>query len=218
MQVLALQSHSERLASIYSARANIHAKERYRLECLQWLGQCRMVLDIGCGTTDLLARLRAAFPVLGVDVTMQMMAAGPGRGYVAAAAAEQLPFADSSFDGALSINVLEHVPQPGRVLKELARILCIGGRAVLITPAAEWSMLLDLAERFQLKLPEGPHRFLGRAELLRMTMEANLEPLVHRRILTLPLGGKRLARAEQFVEQWTVWMGTLHLLVVERRV
>lgn len=177
-----------------------------------------MVLDIGCGTTYLLAGLRAVVPVLGVDVTLQMMAAGPGRGYVAAAAAEQLPFADCSFDGALSINVLEHVPQPSRVLKELGRVLCVGGRAVVITPADEWSTLLDLAECFQLKLPEGPHRFLRRGELLRLATEANLEATVYRRILALPVGGKRFARVGRFVEQWTPWMGTLHLLVVERRV
>ncbi len=217
MTVLAPSSPSERLGPVYSARANAHANERYRLECAWWLGQCRLVLDVGCGTTELLVELRADLRVLGIDRTLEMMAAGPGRGNVAVALGEQLPFADGSFDGALSVNVLEHLTDPGCVLKELARILCIGGRAVLITPAAEWSALLHLAERLQLKMPEGPHRFLKRTELLHWAREANLEPLVHRRILTLPAGGKRLARAERFVEQWTPGMGSLHLLIAERR-
>lgn len=211
------QSHYEQLASAYSARANIHANERYRLECLQWLRHCHRVLDVGCGTTDLLAELRANLQVHGVDMTVEMMADGPGCGNVAAALGEQLPFADGSFDGALSVNVLEHVPEPGRVLKEMARVLCVGGQAVLITPAAEWSTLLDLAERFHFKLPEGPHRFLNRSELLHLADEANLQPLVLRRILTLPMGGKTFAHVERVIEQWTPWIGTLHLLVAERR-
>lgn len=212
------QTHYEQLAEDYAARANAHANERYRLECLKWLADCQSILDVGCGTADLLAKLRPRKRVLGIDMTPAMLAAGPGRGYVAASAAEHLPFADASFDGAVSINLLEHVPEPSRVLKELARVLCNGGRVVLTTPADEWATLLDLAERFRLKIPEGPHQFLRRGELLHWAAEANLRTVEYRRILTFPIGGKRLARAERFIEQWTLQIGTLHLLVAEHQI
>ncbi len=198
-------------------RPNVHANERYRLECLRWLRDCQSVLDVGCGTADLLADLRADLRVVGIDMTLGMLAAGAARGCAAVARAEVLPFADESFDGVLSINVLEHLPEPLCVLKEISRVLSVHGRAVLITPAAEWSGLLELAERLRLKLPEGPHRFLGRGELLQSAANANLSTLAYRRILMAPLGGKRFARPLQFVEQWTAQIGTLHLVVVERQ-
>ena len=47
---------------------------------------------------------------------------------------EDLPFPDSSFDHVLSIVVLEHTPQPGRVIEEFQRVLKPGGMAHIIVP------------------------------------------------------------------------------------
>jgi ubiquinone/menaquinone biosynthesis C-methylase UbiE len=211
------KSYYEFLARDYSKRANVHANERYWLECLKALQGCRSVLDVGCGTADLLFELRRHLMVLGIDITQDMLESGPGRGYVAAAAAGQLPFEDNVFDGAYSINLLEHVPEPGRVLEEIARVVRVGGRVALATPAAEWTNLLDWAERFKLKIPEGPHRFLTREELLGCATDAALQTVVYRRILVFPAGGKKWAHAAQSLERWTPGLGSLHWLVTERR-
>ncbi|MBC7924390.1 MAG: methyltransferase domain-containing protein [Bryobacteraceae bacterium] len=48
-----------------------------------------------------------------------------------------LPFASNTFAGCINIVTLEHVQEPGAVLCELARVLCRGGRLLLITPL-EW--------------------------------------------------------------------------------
>jgi SAM-dependent methyltransferase len=58
-----------------------------------------------------------------------------GVAYVQAPA-HALPFADRSFDVVLSIQVLEHVPDPGRVLAETARALAPGGLLILTTAQA----------------------------------------------------------------------------------
>src|SRR5437870_7027881 len=47
---------------------------------------------------------------------------------------EELPFPDLSFDHILSIVVLEHTPQPGRVIEEFQRILKPGGMVHLVVP------------------------------------------------------------------------------------
>ena len=48
-----------------------------------------------------------------------------------------LPFPGAVFEACLNIVTLEHVPEPGCVLKELARTLAPGGRLLLIAPH-EW--------------------------------------------------------------------------------
>lgn len=209
--------HYQGLANDYGRRANAHANERYRLECLRALQSCHTVLDVGCGTADLLAELRSDLATLGIDMTEEMLESGPGQGYVAAAAAERLPFEDNAFDGIYSINLLEHVPEPGRVFQELARVVRAGGPVAIATPAAEWSTLLDWAERLRLKIPEGPHKFLTRQELFECAQAAALQPIVYRRILIFPLGGKMWARAARQLERWTPGLGTMHWLVAERR-
>src|SRR6185503_18637707 len=45
-----------------------------------------------------------------------------------------LPFPDGSFASVLSVQSLEHVPDPDRVLAEAARVLEPGGVAVFVTP------------------------------------------------------------------------------------
>ncbi len=48
----------------------------------------------------------------------------------------QLPFADASFDTVLSIEVLEHVPDPTRMMGEMVRVLRPGGALLLTVPFA----------------------------------------------------------------------------------
>ena len=54
-------------------------------------------------------------------------------------AGERTPFPDSSFEAALNIVTLEHVPEPGGALAEIARTLAPGGRLLLIVPH-EWEV------------------------------------------------------------------------------
>jgi SAM-dependent methyltransferase len=48
-----------------------------------------------------------------------------------------LPFPDATFDACLSVVTLEHIREPARAVKELARTLAPGGRLLLIAPL-EW--------------------------------------------------------------------------------
>ena len=54
-----------------------------------------------------------------------------------------MPFEDDSFDLVLCLEVLEHVPEPGAALAELARVCC--GRIVLSVPDEPWFRLGSLA-------------------------------------------------------------------------
>lgn len=47
---------------------------------------------------------------------------------------EELPFRDNSFDGVLCMNVLEHVKDPFRSAREIARVLKPGGELYCVVP------------------------------------------------------------------------------------
>lgn len=47
---------------------------------------------------------------------------------------QRLPFRDGSFDTVLAAEMLEHVPDPGACLAEMARVLRADGRALLTVP------------------------------------------------------------------------------------
>lgn len=54
---------------------------------------------------------------------------------LACADAEALPYADASFDAAISSYALEHAVRPLRMLHEMARVVRPGGRVVLLGPS-----------------------------------------------------------------------------------
>lgn len=92
----------------------------------------RSVLEVGCGTGLLLRRLAPlAREALGVDLSPGMLARARARGLtVVEGNAQALPFPDGRFDVAVSFKTLPHVPDLGRALAELARVVRPGGFVV----------------------------------------------------------------------------------------
>jgi 2-polyprenyl-6-hydroxyphenyl methylase/3-demethylubiquinone-9 3-methyltransferase len=151
----------------------------------------RDALDVGCGG-GLLAEdfARLGFRVMGVDPSTASIAAAKehalrsklaiaykvGRG-------EELPFKDASFDLVYCCDVLEHVPEPGRLVAEAARVLRPGGiyafdtinrtlrsRLLAIKLTQEWSWTNFL--------PAGLHAyesFIKPAEIRTMLADNGLE-------------------------------------------
>ncbi len=102
------------------------------------------ILDIGCGTGGILARLQseagAARRVVGMDRSGVALGFCQRRGlrYVACAETTFLPFRDSTFDLVLLLDVLEHVRDEGALLAEVYRVLRPGGTALISVPAYQW--------------------------------------------------------------------------------
>jgi len=101
------------------------------------------VLDAGCGTGGLLARLRGQPGVtlygLEYDAAAAPRAAAKSAARVVRGSINALPFADASFAAVVSADVLCHgAVDPAAALAELRRVLAPGGRLVLNMPAYQW--------------------------------------------------------------------------------
>lgn len=104
-----------------------------------------IALDIGSGPGNVTASLaRAAGPdglALGIDISEPMLAravraeAGPQVGFLRADA-QRLPLRDDTVDAAVSIAVLQLIPEPAKALAEIARVLRPGGRLAIMVPTA----------------------------------------------------------------------------------
>jgi SAM-dependent methyltransferase len=89
------------------------------------------IADVGCGVGHSY-RLLAPRETVGIDLDPAALA-GQGRETVVADM-RSLPFPGGSFDGAIAVHSIEHVPDPERALAEMARVLKPGGAVVLVTP------------------------------------------------------------------------------------
>lgn len=89
------------------------------------------VLDVGAGDQP----YRELFGHVDYRTTDWANSTHPGARRVDyVAPADDLPIPDASFDAVLSTQVLEHVAEPARVLRELHRVLRPGGRAYVTLP------------------------------------------------------------------------------------
>jgi SAM-dependent methyltransferase len=117
------------------------------------------VADIGCGAKPYRQYFPGATQYFGIDLPAELSANKLEKRVDVYADLRRLPIADESFDVVLCTQVLEHVPEPARVLGEAHRILRSGGLAVLTVP-------------FMAAEHEEPHDYLrftsyGIADLLR---------------------------------------------------
>ena len=101
------------------------------------VGSGLRVVDIGTGAGDAAGRAsERGAQATGVDVAAAMVEIA-GRRYPAASFVEasvaELPFADGSFDAAVGNIVIQHVGEPERAAREIARVLVPGGRVALST-------------------------------------------------------------------------------------
>jgi SAM-dependent methyltransferase len=97
------------------------------------------LLDVSCGQGSLLKfGQEAGLVVAGLDLSSQAVAVAraqtKGKGGLLVANAEQLPYADGSFDYVTNIGSVEHYFRPGQAVAEIARVLHPDGLALILLP------------------------------------------------------------------------------------
>ncbi len=139
-----------------------------------------LVLDTGCGTGMLGAAIAAqGYDVFGVDLSPEMARKAHERGLVGtyAAVGQALPFADDTFDLALTVATLHHLETPERVaatVAEMGRVVKRGGFVLLWdhNPSNPyWPILMK-------RVPQdsGDERLVPLRELLADVVAVRLEP------------------------------------------
>jgi ubiquinone/menaquinone biosynthesis C-methylase UbiE len=172
---------SDELEAIHEESSRSHFIDRWtRRAMLKQLGDPgadAVILDLGCSSGYLLEDLHAAHPraaLIGIDLIgagLRKAHAQVPEARLLQADAGALPLADGSVDLALSANLLEHVSDDTRVLRELRRVLRPGARAILVVPAGP--QLYDYYDRFL-----GHQRRYARGELADRARAAGLVPVV----------------------------------------
>jgi len=99
--------------------------------CAELLPEDGRLLDLGCGIGHSF-ELLAPRETVGVDIEPSVLEGQQRETVVADMRA--LPFEDASFQSLLSVQSIEHVPDPERVLSQARRVLELNGIAVFVTP------------------------------------------------------------------------------------
>jgi SAM-dependent methyltransferase len=153
------------------------------------------ILDAGAGEGQY-ARYFARQRYCGVDLAVGDAAWDYSRLDVLADLTA-LPFRAGAFDAALNVVTLEHLPEPGLALAEIARTLTPGGRLLLAAPH-EW------------EVHQAPHDYFRytRYGLQHLLEKAGLEPIEIRAVGGyFRLVARRLLNGLQFFTGGARWLG-----------
>ncbi|MGB8812180.1 MAG: class I SAM-dependent methyltransferase [Paracoccaceae bacterium] len=151
------------------------------------------LLEVGVGTGMSLGFYGSHIDVTGIDASPDMLKKARTKveeqGLTHVTALEQMDaramsFADNSFDHVSALHIMSVVPEPERVLAELARVCKPGGSVYIVNHFARQTGFLSYVERATAPLENllGWHSDFARAAVmgcphLRLTSEQTLPPL-----------------------------------------
>jgi SAM-dependent methyltransferase len=98
------------------------------------------ILDAGCGSGRNMVELTRYGEVTGIELSEVPLAAARERGVgeVVAGSVIEMPFPEDSFDLAVCMDVIEHLEDDRRALRELRRVVAPGGTLLVTVPAYQW--------------------------------------------------------------------------------
>ncbi len=98
------------------------------------------ILDAGCGSGRNMVELARFGTVTGIELSDTSVALARARdaGEVVEGSVLEMPFAENSFDLAVSLDVIEHLEDDLGALRELRRTVAPSGQLLVTVPAYQW--------------------------------------------------------------------------------
>lgn len=156
MEIQAVQKSYARWAPIYDKTFGA-VTQRGRRRAVSYANALGgSVLEVGVGTGLSLAQYAPGVTVTGVDYSVEMLekakerTAELGLSHVKSLQqmdARDLGFEDNSFDTVVAMHIMSVVPEPERVLREMARVCKPGGKVLITNHFAREDGLMAAVER-----------------------------------------------------------------------
>jgi ubiquinone/menaquinone biosynthesis C-methylase UbiE len=187
-----MDNHQERIVDEFSRQAATLEGARFfndaetlaRMREAAALTPTSRVLDVACGPGIVVAALAPhAGEVVACDITPAMLERTAARCAKAGltnvrcvpGTAEALPFEDASFDVVVTRAALHHFPDPAAAVREMARVLRPGGRAVILdSTSSENADESALHNALEILRDPSHARMLPKGELLALLPAAGL--------------------------------------------
>ncbi|MCX5779924.1 MAG: methyltransferase domain-containing protein [Firmicutes bacterium] len=145
----------------------------------------KSILDVGCGPGAMLDRIlnhHAEVQACGIDFSEKMIEKAAellaGKSELVTGDADNLPWADKSFDVIVCNSSFHHYPEPQKVLWEMKRVLKTNGRLIIADPW--WPVIYRFLINLYLRTPmnlEGDFRIYSEKEIMEMFAECGFKDI-----------------------------------------
>jgi len=165
-----VKNHFEKIAGEYDSYKQ---RNRYYYDSLKkllkkFIVPGKSVFEIGCGTGDLLAEVKPSYG-LGIDISSKMIEIArrkhPGKNLQFKTRDISNFYIKRHFDYIVMADVIEHLANVEQSFKSIVNLMDRETIFINIMVNPKWEWLFHLAEKFKLKMPEGPHKRMQFSEI-----------------------------------------------------
>jgi len=186
-----VRAHFDREADRYDTwkRRNSYYYDRIKRAYAERIPVGSSVLDVGCGTGEILISLRPRRGV-GIDLSRSMIdrarEKNPALSWYPGTLGELRDTLRETFDWVILSDVIEHLEDREGTFADLRRY-CHAGTTIIVNMANPlWEPLLMLAEKAGMKMPEGPHTRLARKDIEALARQNGLKIVKRGKRLLIP--------------------------------
>ncbi len=142
----------------------------------------RSVLEIGCGTGELLSHLNPSKGV-GIDISENMIAKArkkyTGKNMTFRVVSIEKYSSRIPFDTIFMADVIEHLTDPVCAFASVEKLMKKHTTFVITMANPIWEPVLMFAEKLHLKMPEGPHNRIAYADINRLCRVNDMHIIHH---------------------------------------
>lgn len=144
------------------------------------------VLEIGCGTGDLLNHLKPG-KGYGFDISSEMISISNYKFRNSKNLTFSTEWPKGIFDYIFMSDVIEHLEKPEGTFKQISKLMNERSKFIITMANPIWEPALMLAEKMKLKMPEGPHNRITNHELQIMIEKTGMKITKHDYKLLIPV-------------------------------
>lgn len=185
-----IENHFDKVAASYDSGKRKYSYYYNNLKklLLNLIGKNKSILEIGCGTGDLLASLNPKFGY-GMDISSQMIKKCKSKFKFK----KNLNFSNKfssayrSLDAIFMSDVIEHLEDPKKEFSKIAGLMDLKTIFIITMANPIWEPFLLSWEKMGWKMKEGPHYRIGNNELGTMLKKVGMRIIKHDYKLLIPI-------------------------------
>jgi len=175
------------------------------------------ILDIGTAEGAMLSSIKKEFPqakCIGLEYSQELIDINQDKNIkIIQGDAQNLPFENNSFDIAIATAVIEHLPEPSKIISEAYRILKKNGLFILTTPDPFFDQIAEILSR-----EETGHQITFNLRNLKENFKkVNFHILCAEKFMFSPIGFPAELKIEKLIKFFKLDFILLNQLIVGKK-